>query len=202
MDRSSFLASTLTALVAPAVAKPSPSATPYTYDTWDQSPVLPYNRPLEINMDLLDAGKDRFILSHLRGRGVLINIFATWCPPCNHEQPFLVEAAARYASKGLSIIGINSEEDDDKVRAYRKKYGVTYPIAMDRHGGFTENIEVGATGKNEEFPVSLFITPTGYLYGMLQGGMSGDDLDYRIEKFLSAVAADLRSPDALTKSNN
>jgi cytochrome c biogenesis protein CcmG/thiol:disulfide interchange protein DsbE len=134
-------------------------------------------------MDVLD-GKE-FRLRDYRGRAVILNIFATWCPPCKFEQSFLVDAAARYAAQGLAIVGINAAEADDTVRAYRKKYGIEFPIAMDRTGGFGRALEVGTNLTADELlPTSLFFTPAGYLYCEVQGAMNREELDHRIRTFL------------------
>ena len=179
IDRLTFLMGALAA----ASAKPSPTPTPFPWDTCDKSRVLPYDRPLDMRIPVLD-GPD-FNLMDYRGRCVLLNVFATWCGPCNKEQPDLVKAAIAYAPKGLAVIGINDREEDNTVRAYRKKYGISYPIAMDRRGGFTANLQDDASQTSVEYPVSIFITPRGFLYCYLAGGMSGDEMTYRFDKFLA-----------------
>lgn len=186
IDRASFLLGALAAAAAP-VASPAPTPTEYPWDVCRLSKILPYDRPLDLRMQALDA-KD-FHLMDYRGRWVLLNVFATWCGPCNHEQPALVAAAEKYASRGVSIVGLNAHEPDDDVRAYRKKYGITYPIAMDRRGGFTLALEDGYNGDaNVVFPVTFFINPYGYLSCMVQGSMTADEIDYRIARKLADVA--------------
>jgi thiol-disulfide isomerase/thioredoxin len=136
-----------------------------------------------------------FDLLKYRGKAVLLNIFATWCGPCNKEMPALVEAAETYASRGLQVVSVDSRESDDAVRAFRKKYGITTPIAMDVSGGFTRALEVGAqSGASVEYPVTLFIDPNGYLYCVREGGMGDAQLTYRIEHFLTVSAPELASP--------
>jgi peroxiredoxin len=76
----------------------------------------------------------------------------------------VVAAAQEYFDRGLRVIGIDYSEPDNTVRAYRKKYGITYPIAMDMSGGFCEALEVGASKDQMVFPAHLFITPDGYLH--------------------------------------
>jgi thiol-disulfide isomerase/thioredoxin len=199
-----FLLALLLALTgaspAPA-ATPSPSASPSpvasaSANPWDEclkSAALPYDRPLGLKLRALD-GPD-FDLMKYRGKAVLLNIFATWCGPCNHEMPALVTAARTYASRGLQVVSIDSRESDDAVRAFRKKYDITTPIAMDQNGGFTRALEVGAQrGTPVEYPVTLFIDPAGYLYCVRDGGMDDDQLTYRIERFLTATAAELATP--------
>jgi len=174
LDRATFLSGLLAAAVSP---------TPDPWDACETSKGLPFDRPIELKMPVLD-GKD-FRLSDYRGKAVLLNIFATWCGPCNYEEPHLVQAAEKYAPQGLSVIGINDREEDDTVRAFRKKYGITFPIAMDRKGGFTVALQNDMSNDIRTlFPVSLFITPYGYLYCYKEGAMRPDEMAYRIEMFL------------------
>lgn len=183
IDRAGFLTSLVAATVAPP-AKPAATPTPFPWDVCDTSRALPYDKPLDIEMEVLD-GKN-FKLRDYRGKAVILNIFATWCGPCNYEEPHLVQAAITYAPQGLAVIGINDREADDTVRAFRKKYAIPFPIAMDRRGGFTIALQDGYTAAalNTVFPVSLFISPYGYLYCYKVGAMTPDEMTYRIEKFL------------------
>lgn len=181
MNRFEFLAAAAAAAGAATTPAPSP------WDKWDKSFVLPYDRPLEMTMELLDAGKTQFILSRYRGSPLVLNIFATWCDPCNQEQPAFVSAAARYAPAGVQFIGIDDGDSDDAVRAYRRQYGISYPIAMDRGRAVTRALEVGRTLETSVVPTTLFIRPDGFLYGILRDSMEADELTYRIDKFLAGV---------------
>ena len=150
----------------------------------DQNLALPYDKPLGLHMRVLD-GPD-FDLIKYRGYAVVLDIFATWCGPCAHEMPAMVDAASKYHDKGLRIIAINFNESDDTVRAYRKKYSIGFPIAMDEQGGFTYNLERGTKGTDIAFPVLLYIRPDGYLYCYERGSSEnpGPELAYRFDKFL------------------
>lgn len=185
LNRALFMKSALSAVAAAASPSPRPSATPKP-NPWDacvQNPVLPYDRPLEIKMRVLD-GPD-FDLVKYRGSPTLVHIFATWCEPCAIEMPHIVEASAAYAAQGLKVVGIDFRESDDTVRAYRKRFGIPFPIAMDQGGGFTYALENGGNG-DTAFPVSLYITADGYLYCYTRGTTKdpGPELTYRIEKFI------------------
>ena len=108
---------------------------------------IPENRPVEWTMEVLDG--PRFRLGDYRGKAVFCNVFATWCPPCNAEQPDLVAFAAAHADD-TAVIGIDIDEEDDTVRAYRKKFAIPYPIAMHRQHGtvpaiFNQRIAVPTT---------------------------------------------------------
>jgi thiol-disulfide isomerase/thioredoxin len=192
MDRGVFMRYiilTMAGLTVPpnrafAMPSPSPTTTPFPWDECDVNDALPYDRPLEFKMRTLD-GPD-FDLASYRGKALLLNIFATWCGPCYKEMPFVVEAASTYAARGFAVVGIDSEESDNAVRAFRKRFNITFPIAMDANGGFTRALEVGKSRADVLFPTSLFIDPGGYLWCMQQGGMGSDELNYRVERFLGA----------------
>jgi len=100
--------------------------------------------------------------------------------------PSLVTNASKYYDRGLRVVGINFKESDDTVRAYRKKYSLPFPIAMDESGGFAYNLEHGDKRIVTSFPVLLFISPDGYLYCYKEGSSEHpeNEMTYRIEKFL------------------
>ena len=137
-------------------------------------------------MRVLDG--PNFNLAAYRGQAVMLHIFATWCGPCNTEMPYVVEAAQEYAPRGLAVIGIDAREEDNTVRAFRKRFGIPFPVAMDADGTFVRVLEVGDQGATINFPVTLFIDPNGYLYCQMVGGMSRSELRYRIEHFLAVSA--------------
>jgi len=97
----------------------------------------------------------------------------------------VVASAQRYFDRGLRVIGVDFMEPDDTVRAYRKKFGITYPIAMDVNGGFTQALEVGRTDNDVVFPAHLFFTPQGYLSCYVLGSMENSQVIARIEELLA-----------------
>ncbi|MBV8164903.1 MAG: TlpA family protein disulfide reductase [Candidatus Eremiobacteraeota bacterium] len=153
---------------------------------------LPYDRPLELKMRALD-GPD-FVLSEYAGCSIWLNVFATWCPPCVAEQPFVVQASRAYFDRGLRVIGIDFAEADDTVRYYRRRFGITYPIAMDVNGGFCRALEVGKSSDNMVFPAQVFITPDGFLQCYVIGSMGDAEMTARIEGLLSAVTLPSPAP--------
>jgi thiol-disulfide isomerase/thioredoxin len=143
-------------------------------------------------MRVLD-GPD-FDLIKYRGYPVWLNIFATWCEPCTREMPTIVQTANEYFDRGLRVIGINFRESDNTVRAYRKRFSIPYPIAMDGEGGFVSALERGMRDGTLEFPVSLFITPDGYLYCYHVGSMSDSEMSYRVSAFLKDAPPSAAAP--------
>ena len=70
-------------------------------------------------------------LSELRGQAVLVNLWATWCPPCKAEMPTLQAYHNKYNGEGFSIIAINDGDPTPDVVQFAKDYNLTFPIWLD-----------------------------------------------------------------------
>jgi peroxiredoxin len=89
-----------------------------------------YVRNQHANFSLLDLHGNRWTLAQLRGKVVLVNFWATWCPPCRAEMPDLDALYKQFKDQGLVILGI-SDEDVSKVNPFIQQYLYTYPILLD-----------------------------------------------------------------------
>jgi thiol-disulfide isomerase/thioredoxin len=76
---------------------------------------------------------DSVSLSQMRGRVVLLNVWATWCHPCREEIPVLQALHAQYASAGLSLVGVSVDArgEEDAIREFAKDFKMTYPLWLD-----------------------------------------------------------------------
>ena len=76
---------------------------------------------------------DSVSLEQSRGRVVLLNVWATWCHPCREEIPVLQALHARYASRGLELVGVSVDArgEEATVREFAADFGITYPLWLD-----------------------------------------------------------------------
>ena len=79
---------------------------------------------------LLDLNNNKVSLSDFRGKVVVLNFWATWCPPCIAEAPDLVEVSKAYKDKGVQFIGV-SDDDVSALKKFVSDYGIEYPILLD-----------------------------------------------------------------------
>lgn len=73
-------------------------------------------------------------LTELRGKVVVVNFWASWCPECRPEMPGLQRLHREFASRGLAIVGINAREDKQAVGRYATELGLTFPLVLDPGG--------------------------------------------------------------------
>ena len=76
---------------------------------------------------------DSVSLALLRGKPVLLNVWATWCLPCKEEIPYLESLHAKHAADGLQIVGVSVDArgDESKITEFARDFGMSYPIWRD-----------------------------------------------------------------------
>ena len=84
----------------------------------------------EANFTLTDLSGETWTLKDLRSKVVLVNFWATWCPPCRKEMPDLETLHRRFGPQGLVILGI-SDEEAAKVQPFLAEQKITYPVLLD-----------------------------------------------------------------------
>jgi peroxiredoxin len=131
-------------------------------------------RRAKADFTLTDLHGKKWTLRELRGSVVLVNFWATWCPPCRKEMPDLEAIYERFHDRGLVILAI-SDETEDKVVPFISKIGVTYPVMLD-----------SGRKVNELFQVDGI--PKSFVYDR-NGALVTESIDMRTQKqFLEMLA--------------
>ena len=119
-------------------------------------------------------------LSDYHGRVVLINFWATWCPPCRAEMPDLVRLQREHAKQGLQIIGITyPPERKDRVRRFARSLKVNYPIVLGTR-------ETKARFSSEEtLPLTVVINRDGKVTDIISGILLREEFDEKIKPLLT-----------------
>ena len=118
-------------------------------------------------------------LSDYRGKVVLINFWATWCPPCRAEMPDLIKLQREYGKEGLQIIGITyPPERQARVRRFARSLKVNYPIALG-----TREIKDGFSSE-ETLPLTVVINRDGKVSEIISGILLRDEFDEKVKPLL------------------
>ncbi|WP_035571904.1 TlpA family protein disulfide reductase [Halonatronum saccharophilum] len=110
---------------------------------------------------LLNLEGEEVSLSDYRGKNVLINFWASWCPPCREEMPDLIEFHNKYDD--FVVLGVNIGEHRDTVREFIKGDNYTFPILLD------EQREIARDYLVTVVPTSYFVGPDGKVDYIMRG---------------------------------
>ena len=118
-------------------------------------------------------------LSDYKGKVVLINFWATWCPPCRAEMPDLVRLQREHAKQGLQIIGITyPPERKSRVRRFARSLKVNYPIILG-----TRQIKARFSSE-ETLPLTVVINRDGSVSHIISGILLREEFEEQIKPLL------------------
>jgi len=144
------------------------------------TPILP---PVTTNfpapqLALTDVQGNPVSLDDYRGQVILVNNWATWCPPCKIEMPELQAYYTAHAADGFVVIAIESGEPADQVASFVKDYGMTFPVWLDPHGAALEFFQ------NWNLPSSYVIDMQGIVRYSWTGGINQPTLEQYVTPLL------------------
>lgn len=113
-------------------------------------------------------------IAEYRGRWVLVNLWASWCEPCRTEAPELERFAQRFGKRGVSVLGINVQDNSADALAFLREHEVGYPQL--RSVGDERSAAFGSTGVPENF----LVDPRGRLALIWRGPVDQRWLDERV----------------------
>ncbi len=118
-------------------------------------------------------------LADYRGSVVLVNFWATWCPPCRMETPGLVAVANEFQPKGLAVVGVNMDEGgEEAVREFAGKYRMPYPVGILPQ-------DTALSGQIDSLPTTFLIDRNGQIATAYTGMVNEADLRHDVERLLA-----------------
>lgn len=105
------------------------------------------------------------------GKPKIVNVFATWCTPCNEEIPGLKAAMPGVRARGVEFVGIDQQENGAQVEAFARRYGLHYPMFIDSSG--VSHFVLGA----RYIPTTLAIDARGVIRAVRVGPLSKDQFE-------------------------
>lgn len=109
-------------------------------------------------------------LTDYRGQVVLINFWATWCPPCRQEMPTIHDRYQQYDGD-LVVLAVDYAEPADQVAAFQEQMGLTFNVLLDLQGSVSDQYRI------QGYPTSVFVNELGVIEIMHIGLMTENQLD-------------------------
>lgn len=137
---------------------------PVAGSTAPPSPQIGFSAP---DLTLPDLNGQLIKLSDLRGKVVLINLWASWCPPCRAEMSALNHVYAHYNAQGFVVLGLNTtfQDDESAARSFAQSLNLSFPILFDRDG-----VTSRQHYQLQAMPTSFFIGRDGVIRDVVFGG--------------------------------
>jgi len=145
------------------------------------SPAAPQKGFSAPDFELQAIDGETIRLSDLHGQPVLINLWATWCPPCREEMQTIEKVYNEYKEQGLQVLAVNMAYQDDprKIEHFVTEQNLTFPVLLDESGNMANDYQM------RSLPSSFFIRRDGVIAEVVIGGpMAEALLRTRIENIL------------------
>ncbi len=118
-------------------------------------------------------------LSELRGQVVIINFWASWCPPCREEAPYLEQTWRKYKDQGVVFIGVDYVDTEEEALAYIAEFDITY------YNGPDLGTRISQAYNIQGVPETYYVAKNGELRGVKIGPLQPPELDNKIDELLA-----------------
>jgi len=133
------------------------------------TPILQAQATPDFALAVMDGGQYR--LSDQQGKPVIINFWATWCPPCRRELPSMNQGWQKIKHQGIDMVAINVGEDEDTIFPFTADFPIEFPVLLDLNG------EITAQWPIKGLPTTFVIDPDGRIVYRAIGGRDwGSDI--------------------------
>ncbi len=127
---------------------------------------------------LTTFGGEEITLSELRGNVVIINFWASWCPPCREEAAYLEDTWRRYRDSGVVLIGVDYLDTEKEALEYIAEFDITYPNGPDLGSRISRAYRI------QGVPETFFVDTEGQLRGVHIGPVAPPQLEEKIAELL------------------
>jgi peroxiredoxin len=125
--------------------------------------------------NLSDLDDKPVALETFRGRPLIVNFWARWCPPCRDEIPDFVSARARFQDRGIVVLGIAIEDKAEPVRNFAETFGMEYAVLLAKDQGLALMVSLG--NNQAALPFTVAIDRQGNMVARKVGRMSRTEIE-------------------------
>lgn len=118
-------------------------------------------------------------LNELRGQVVIVNFWASWCPPCREEAAYLEQTWRKYKDRGVVFIGVDYVDTEKEALAYIQEFDITYINGPDIGTAISDAYNI------QGVPETFYVSKSGELRGVRIGPVKSPELDQKIDELLA-----------------
>lgn len=134
------------------------------------------------DFDLATLDGRRVKLSDFRGKAVLLNFWATWCPPCKIEMPWFVDLQKQYGKDGLVVLGVAMDDTEaPKIAEFAHEMGVNYQVLLG-----TDQVS-DDYGNVQYLPTTFYLDRNGVIVDKAAGLFSREEIEGDVKKILAST---------------
>lgn len=138
-------------------------------------------KPAALDLKLRDMNGAEVNLADFKGKPMLINFWATWCPPCLDEIPYFVELVDKYKDDGLVVLGISTDDTADQLKPFAGNLKMNYPVLVGLDQ--TDAVE-RAFGAMWAIPVTVFVKKDGNVCKEHKGTQTKEFFEQHVKALL------------------